>query len=120
MSSLEATFKNKASAASLISITNILIDLARRETMEFSAQFSKVLVPELGKSTKLLRKTHRFAGFRVLKAPGVPSVLVELGYLSNREDERALRDPNTRARLMKAIARAIDRFFVERKSASRS
>ena len=101
-------------------VTNILIDLARRETMEFSAQFSKVLVPELGKSTRLLRKTHRFAGFRVLKAPGVPSVLVELGYLSNREDERILRDPITRAGLMTAIARAIDRFFVERKSASRS
>ena len=101
-------------------VTNILIDLARRETMEFSAQFSKVLIPELGKSTKLLRKTHRFAGFRVLKAPDVPSVLVELGYLSNREDERALRDPTTRAGLMTAIARAIDRFFVERKSASRS
>ena len=101
-------------------VTDILIDLARRETMEFSAQFSKVLISELGKSTKLLRKTHRFAGFRVLKAPEVPSVLVELGYLSNREDERALRDPITRAGLMTAIARAIDRFFVERKSASRS
>ena len=101
-------------------VTDILIDLARRETMEFSAQFSKVLIPELGKSTKLLRKTHRFAGFRVLKAPEVPSVLVELGYLSNREDERALRDPITRAGLMTAIASAIDLFFVERKSASRS
>ena len=101
-------------------VTYILIDLARRETMEYSAQFSKVLITELGKSTKLLRKTHRFAGFRVLKAPEVPSVLVELGYLSNREDERALRDPITRAGLMTAIARAIDRFFVERKSASRS
>ena len=101
-------------------VTYILIDLARRETMEYSAQFSKVLITELGKSTKLLRKTHRFAGFRVLKAPEVPSVLVELGYLSNGEDERALRDPITRAGLMTAIARAIDRFFVERKSASRS
>ena len=101
-------------------VTDILIDLARRETMEYSAQFSKALIPELGTSTKLLRKTHRFAGFRVLKAPHVPSVLVELGYLSNRRDEQVLRDPITRAGLMTAIVRAIDRFFVERKSASRS
>lgn len=101
-------------------VANILIDLAQRETMNFSAQFANLLVTELGKEIRLLRKSHRFAGFRVLKAPDVPSVLVELGYLSNRDDERRLRDPAQRQRLMRAAVRAIDRYFADRKSASRT
>lgn len=101
-------------------VTGILIDLAQRETMNYSAEFASLLIPELGKAGRLLRKTHRFAGFRVLKAPDVPSVLVELGYLSNRSDERALRDPARRARLMQAVTRAVNRYFGARNSAKRS
>ncbi len=101
-------------------VTNILIDLAQRETMNFSAEFANLLIPELGKEGRLLRKTHRFAGFRVLKAPDVPSVLVEMGYVSNRKDERMLRDPARRRDLMRAIVRAVDRYFALRKSADRT
>lgn len=100
-------------------VANILIDLAQRQAKNESAQFVKALVPELGKSARLLRKTHRYAGFRVLKAPDVPSVLIEMGYLSNPRDERMLRNPNTRAKLMAAIRRAIDRYFSARLAASR-
>ncbi|MDX9860204.1 MAG: N-acetylmuramoyl-L-alanine amidase, partial [Rhodospirillales bacterium] len=71
-------------------VTNILIDLAQRETMNESARFAAFLVGELGRETELLRNTHRFAGFRVLKGPDLPSVLLELGFLSNRQDEQAL------------------------------
>jgi N-acetylmuramoyl-L-alanine amidase len=92
-------------------VANILIDLAQRETMNHSAQFANILIDELGQSIVLLRNTHRFAGFAVLKAPDVPAVLFELGYLSNRTDETLLRKPAQRAKLAAAIVRAIDRYF---------
>lgn len=92
-------------------VTNILIDLAQRESMNQSAQFATQLVRELRKSTKLLRKTHRFAGFAVLKAPDMPSVLIELGFLSNPQDEKALQTRRYRAKLAHAILRGIDTHF---------
>jgi N-acetylmuramoyl-L-alanine amidase len=93
-------------------VANILIDLAQRETMNLSAQFAALLVDELRRETRLLRNTHRFAGFAVLKAPDVPSVLVELGFLSNRRDEKMLRTKTYRRKLAAAIAQGIDRYFV--------
>jgi N-acetylmuramoyl-L-alanine amidase len=93
-------------------VANILIDLAQRETMNRSAQFAALLVDELRRETRLLRNTHRFAGFAVLKAPDVPSVLVELGFLSNRRDEKMLRTKTYRRKLAAAIAQGIDRYFV--------
>jgi N-acetylmuramoyl-L-alanine amidase len=92
-------------------ITNILIDLAQRETRNRSALFAGELVHELGMVTPLLVHAHRFAGFAVLTAPDIPSVLIELGYLSNRDDERGLTSPEQRARLAAGLLRAIDRFF---------
>jgi N-acetylmuramoyl-L-alanine amidase len=93
-------------------VTNILIDLVQRETLNDSAQVASMLVNELNDATLLLPRTHRFAGFAVLKAPDVPSVLIELGYLSNAADERLLLSPEHRRRLAKKIARAIDGYFV--------
>ena len=101
-------------------VTNILIDLAQRETMNESARFAAAALKELGRVTKLLRNTHRFAGFAVLKAPDVPSVLVELGFLSNRQDEKALRRESHRARLARAITRAVGKFFARVEEASRN
>ncbi|MDP6786978.1 MAG: N-acetylmuramoyl-L-alanine amidase [Rhodospirillales bacterium] len=92
-------------------VTNILIDLAQRESMNQSARFAARLVKELARETKLLRNTHRFAGFVVLKAPDVPSVLMELGFLSNRQDEAALKRKSYRAKLIAAMARAADTYF---------
>lgn len=92
-------------------VTNILIDLAQRETKNLSARFTALLVEELKRDTPLLRNTHRFAGFAVLKAPDVPSVLIELGYLSSDEDEAQLRSAKHRAKLGAAIVRAVDGFF---------
>lgn len=93
-------------------VASILINLAQRETMNQSAQFATMLVHELGRETSLLRNTHRFAGFAVLKAPDVPSVLVELGHLSNDEDARRLQQPAYLRRLARAIARGVDTYFV--------
>lgn len=93
-------------------VANILIDLAQRETMNRSAEFAHLLVRELGHEIRLLPvRPHRFAGFAVLKAPDVPSVLLELGYLSNAEDERLLRQASHRRRIALGIQRAIDEFF---------
>ena len=97
-------------------VANILIDLAQRETMNLSAEFATLVIPELGRESAMLRKSHRYAGFRVLKAPDVPSVLIELGYVSNAEDERRLGDPAHRRELMAAIVRAADSYFKARNS----
>jgi N-acetylmuramoyl-L-alanine amidase len=100
-------------------VVNILIDLAQRETMNESAVFARKLVDEMGKTRKLLRNTHRFAGFAVLKAPDIPSVLVELGYLSNRSDEQMLRSPRKRKRLASAMATAVERYFERQQALNR-
>ena len=92
-------------------VTNILIDLAQRETMNHSAIVAKLLVQHLGKRTTLLRNTHRFAGFAVLTAPDVPAVLIELGHLSNREDARLLQQEAYLRPLATAIAKAVDAYF---------
>jgi len=101
-------------------VADILIDLAQRETMALSARFAAILIREIGRETRLLRRTHRYAGFAVLKAPDVPSVLVELGYLSNRADERLLRQPGHRAKVARAVSRAVSRFFALRDRMTRS
>jgi len=93
-------------------LRKILISLVQRTTMTCSAKFAGELIPELGKSTKLLGRTHRFAGFRVLKAPKVPSVLVEMGFLSNKSDRRMLLSEKGRYALMNRVAGAIDSYFV--------
>lgn len=92
-------------------VTNILINLAQRETMNLSARLSAVIIRELRREVTLLPKTHRFAGFAVLKAPDIPSVLVEMGYLSNESEELLLRTPEYRNKLTGAVARAVDKFF---------
>jgi len=92
-------------------VTNILLDLAQRETLNQSALFAKEVVSELQREVKLLRNTHRFAGFAVLKAPDMPSVLVEAGFLSNRQDEKNLLTRKYRHKLARSILRGVDRHF---------
>lgn len=89
----------------------ILIDFAQNQTLNHSVRFAKLVIPELHGEMRLRKRAHRFAGFRVLKAPDVPSVLVELGYLSNKTDERLLNSPRDRRRLAGALVRAIGHYF---------
>lgn len=98
-------------------VADILADLIRRETQTFSLRFARSLVGELSSSIQMIKNPHRFAGFRVLRAPDVPSVLLELGYLSNAQDEAQLRDPEWRAGAASGIVAAIDLFFAARKGA---
>lgn len=100
-------------------VTNILIDLAQRESMNESVRFASLLIKELRRKTRVLRRSHRFAGFAVLKAPDVPSVLLEVGFLSNREDEKALRSKKYRAKLAQAVVRAVDGYFARVEEATR-
>ncbi len=92
-------------------VTDILLDLARRETRSFSVYFAKMLVSELKSAVRLINNPHRSAGFRVLKAHDVPSVLVELGYLSNEHDEKLLVSGEWRERMANAMSEAIQAFF---------
>jgi N-acetylmuramoyl-L-alanine amidase len=93
-------------------VTNlILIDLVQRRTMNDSARFARVAVREIGKTISLRRNPHRFAGFRVLRAPDVPSVLVELGFLSNAAEEKKLRSADWQRRVAAAIVTAVDAYF---------
>jgi N-acetylmuramoyl-L-alanine amidase len=89
----------------------ILLDLARRQTNNRSLALAGSVVGELGRAVPLLDKPHRSAGFVVLTAPDVPSALVELGCLSNRDEERLLPQPAYQQRLAKALLRAIDDYF---------
>ena len=71
-------------------VRNILIDLTQRETMNRSTVYVMELINQFKTNTKLLKRAHRFAGFAVLKAPDIPSVLLEMGYLSNKNDAKLL------------------------------
>ena len=101
-------------------VGDILLDLVQRETMNLSKKFANTLVDHLGKVTPLLRNTHRFAGFAVLKSPVVPSVLVEIGYLSNRAEERLLLSAKHRATIVGATVRSIDAYFELQEALNRS
>ncbi len=92
-------------------VASILIDLAWRETNNRSISFADLLTEELGRVTRLLRRHRRFAGFVVLKSPETPSVLVELGYLSNERNAALLTEASYRQRLAVAVRRAVDRYF---------
>lgn len=91
-------------------VSDILVDLARRETLGFSVQFARLAISDMKGFARLIKNPHRYAGFRVLKAPDVPSVLIELGYLSNSEDEKLMNDEEWRAGLAERLADAIEKF----------
>jgi N-acetylmuramoyl-L-alanine amidase len=89
----------------------ILLDLARRQTDNRSLTLAQAIVTELGRAATLLERPHRAAGFAVLTAPDIPSALVELGCLSNPEEERLLHQRAYQQRLAHGLAQAIDDYF---------
>ncbi len=98
----------------------ILGDLMRRETMNLSKNLANRLVDEVGHEARLLKNTHRFANFAVLRSPTVPSVLIEIGYLSNTAEEEQLRSKKHRKAVAGAIVRAIDGYFSWQEALNRS
>jgi N-acetylmuramoyl-L-alanine amidase len=95
-------------------VADILIDLAQRETKSFSMHFARTLAAELKLSARMHKRPLKSAGFRVLKAPDVPSALIELGYVTNTEDLKMLTSDAWRSRATDSIVQAIHTFFTTR------
>ena len=100
-------------------VKSILIDLMKRETANFSAEFSNVLVGKLGKAIPLAKVPHRSAAFKVLKQTYAPAVLVELGYMSNPEDQKLLNSPGWRLRVAEQVRAAVDAHFAKQTARAR-
>jgi len=116
-----ADAENRADAIGGVNLTqeptevaDILIDLAQRETRTFSNRFARLLMGEMKTTTRMHKHPLKSAGFRVLKAPDVPSVLVELGYVSNKSDLEHLTSESWRSKTVGAMAQAIDVFLAKR------
>src|SRR2546423_512739 len=116
-----AEAENKADAIGGVNLTeeptdvaDILIDLAQRETRTFSNRFARLLMGEMKNTVRMHKRPLKSAGFRVLKAPDVPSVLIELGYVSNKGDREHLVSENWRSRTVGSMAQAIDSFLAKR------
>lgn len=116
-----AEAENKADAIGGVNLTeeptevaDILIDLAQRETRTFSNRFARLLMGEMKGTVRMHKNPLKSAGFKVLKAPDVPSVLVELGYVSNKGDLEHLVSENWRSRTVGSMAHAVDAFFAKR------
>lgn len=92
-------------------INDVLISLSQNDSRNKSSKFAGYVVDEMKRIVKLVNNTHKFAGFAVLKAPDIPSVLVELGYVSNYTEEKNLRQPAYRSKLAAAIVRAVVKYF---------
>lgn len=102
---------NAAAADQPPEVSGILNSLASRENRTVSARAASRIVTGLEGEVPLLFSPRRRANFTVLHAAGIPSVLMEMGFLSNPADEAALKDPAHRTRLARAVARAIDAWF---------
>jgi len=116
-----AESENRADAIGGVNLTqeptevaDILIDLAQRETRTFSNRFAHLLMSEMKSTTRMHKHPLKSAGFRVLKAPDVPSVLVELGYVSNKGDLAHLVSDGWRTKTVGSMAQAIDTFLAKR------
>lgn len=92
-------------------INDILISLSQTDSRNKSSKFAAYMVQEMRKSVKLVSNSHRFAGFAVLKAPDIPSALLEMGYLSNRQEEKLLKQSSYRKKMANSVSVAIDEYF---------
>jgi N-acetylmuramoyl-L-alanine amidase len=116
-----AELENRADAIGGVNLTeeptdvaDILIDLAQRETRTFSNRFARLLKNEMKTTARMHKHPLKSAGFKVLKAPDVPSVLIELGYVSNKSDLEHLVSDDWRSKTVGSVAQAIDAFFAKR------
>ena len=104
-------FIKTGARASDPAVGQILLDLTQRSTRNRSAVFAGLVVDRISQKVDLLPRSHRDAGYFVLLAPDVPAALLEMGFITNTDDESRLTDPDQRARLMDAVAEAIDSYF---------
>lgn len=91
-------------------VADILLDLTRRETQAFSINLAQSIVSNFKDQVLLINNPHRHAGFRVLTAPDVPSILLELGFMSNKDDEKLLVDPAWQKKVAGLVAKAVEQY----------
>lgn len=91
-------------------VADILLDLTRRETQAFSVNLAQNVVSTFKNEVLLINNPHRHAGFRVLTAPDVPSILLELGFMSNKDDEQLLIDPAWQKKVAGLVAKAVGEY----------
>ena len=96
-------------------VGDILVDLAQRSTATQSEKFADMLLKELGGTTELIGNSHRRAGYFVLLAPDVPAVLLEMGFLSNKQDETLLNSSAHRKKVLNSVTRSINKYFDSQK-----
>jgi len=95
-------------------VANILVDLAMRDTMNQSRFFANMVADSMQEhAIRTLERTNRSAGFAVLKDPDVPSILVEMGFLSNRHEAATLVRPDYQQRLAKTITASVNAYFTK-------
>lgn len=99
-------------------INDVLISLSQNDSRNKSSKFAGYVVDDIKKQVTLVSNAHKFAGFAVLKAPDIPSVLLEMGYLSNYTEEKYLRQPNYRKKIAESITRAVVKYFKDPEIAS--
>jgi N-acetylmuramoyl-L-alanine amidase len=92
-------------------VVDILMDLTLRETAQYSTTFARALIDSFKEKIILIHNPHRSAGFRVLRAAEIPSVLIEMGYLSNSEDEKQINTPAWRQSLVEETSKAIHSYI---------
>ena len=92
-------------------VTNILIDLTKRETLNQSSHLVNFMIKEFKNDMNLLKRAHRFAGFAVLKSLDIPSVLLEMGYLSNKSDSKLLNRKDYQKKISENIVKAVQNYF---------
>ncbi len=103
----------KASLTGDRGVQDILFDLTQRNTKNRSSAFANQLLTRIDGKVPMLSRSHRDAGFMVLLAPDVPAVLLEMGFITNTEDEDFLRNAGRRAKFMDAVGDSIDDYFAE-------
>jgi N-acetylmuramoyl-L-alanine amidase len=99
-------------------IARILSSLVRRETRVDSVRLANTMVSHLDQNVQMLKNPERHAGFVVLKSADIPSVLVEMGFMSNPRDEAELRRPQHRLQVAQAMRNAVDAYFASRQIAA--
>jgi len=94
-------------------VAGILLDLARRETKNKSIILAEKLIISLNSKIQLLTNPHRFAGFAVLKAPDIPSALIEIGFLSNAKEEKRLKSSAHKRKVVRGIVEGVGNYFAD-------
>lgn len=113
LASGQGGFMRVSQPGSNLAVSQILLDLTQRATRNKSTSFAERLVDNISEVTPLLERTRRDAAYRVLLAPDVPAVLLEMGFITNDRDEAFLSNANRRQKLTDAVAAAIDGYFSE-------